>query len=80
MPFANITRLTMMSVMAVAPSAGHPTYSLALKSSNVTEANFDAVTTCVRQTMGANGKPIQILITLSTDIPLWTHIANRDIE
>jgi hypothetical protein len=80
MPFANVTRLTMMSVTAVAPSAGHPTYSLALTSSNVTQVNFDAVTACVRRTMGAGGKPIELLITLSTDIPLWTHIANTDVE
>jgi hypothetical protein len=80
MPFTNVTRLTMMSVTAVAPSAGHPTYSLALTSSNVTQVNFDAVTACVRRTMGAGGKPIELLITLSTDIPLWTHIANTDVE
>ena len=72
MPFANITRLTMMSVSIVPPQGG--VYSLILNSSNSTKANFDAVTSCARSTVGAGGKPIEQLITLKLDIPVWTEI------
>jgi hypothetical protein len=80
MPFANITRLTMMAVTIVPPPAPGGKYDLVLNSSNVTQANFDAVTGCARSTKGAGGKSIELLITLKLDIPLWTKIANSDLE
>jgi hypothetical protein len=80
MPFANITRLTMMAANIVTPSTPDGEYALILNSSNVTQTNFDAVHRCVTSTTGAAGKPIEQLITLGLNIPVWTKIANQDLE
>lgn len=80
MPFANLTRLTMMAVNIVTPSTPDGEYELILNSSNVTQTNFDAVHRCVKSTTGAAGKPIEQLITLGLNIPVWTQIANQDLE
>ena len=80
MPFENITRLTMMAVNIVTPTTPDGDYSLILNSSNVTRSNFDAVHSCVKSTTGAGGRPIEQLITLGLNIPVWTKIANDDLE
>lgn len=80
MPFSNITRLTMMAVSIVSPPTPDGEYSLVLNSSNVTRSNFDAVHRCAKSTAGAAGKPIEQLITLGLDIPVWTRIANEDLD
>lgn len=69
MPFANITRLTMMAV-AIVPPLGSGATSLVLNMANVTQSNFAAITACVRGTKGAGSKPIEQLITLGLDIPV----------
>ena len=73
MPFGNITRLTMMAVTIVPPLESGA-YSLALNMTNVTQSNFAAITACVSGIKGAGGKPIEQLITLGLDIPVWTKI------
>ena len=80
MPFGNITRLTMMAVNIVPPATPTGQYALVLNSSNVTQENFEAVHSCVQKTNGAAGRPIEQLITLGLNIPVWTQIANEDME
>ena len=80
MPFGNITRLTMMAVNIVPPATPTGQYAQVLNSSNVTQENFEAVHSCVQKTNGAAGRPIEQLITLGLNIPVWTQIANEDME
>ena len=70
----------MMAVDIVSPSTPNGKYSLILNSSNITRTNFDAVHRCVKNTTGAAGKPIEQIITLGLNIPVWTQIANEDLE
>jgi hypothetical protein len=39
--------------------------------SNVSAFNFAKVLACARAATGANGKPIEVVVTLNLDIPVW---------
>jgi len=52
-------------------------FNLALDSSNVTQSNFLQVCSCARQTKGASGQPIEVLITLGLDVDVWRVAADK---
>ena len=76
LPLENVTRLTLMAV-TVTETDDKTSFNLAMDGSNVTEANFLQVASCARTTTGAAGQPIEVIVTLGLDVPVWKVAAEK---